>query len=118
MIAAGLFRLLFFTLLRFFKDDLSLIESAKKLRKQGSYSREELQVTFRALRKVISLLPIKNECFVLSLTMFSLCGDGAKLFFGMTPDRIPTVHAWVEWQDSIFTSDFGFQGKVLWTHSK
>ncbi len=121
MIGHGLLRLFLFLFYRLFKDDLFLVAKAKTLKRLHSPELDkELELTFKVLRKISGILPVSNKCFILSLTMFSLCGEGAVLFFGVAPGDIenPSCHAWVQWDDMVFNSDYGFQGSVMWTHSK
>lgn len=120
MIFSGLFRFLLFLLYRLYKDDNLLIELSKKMKRSSAGPQDPRLISvFKVLRKLATLLPIENKCFVLSLTMFSLCGEGAQLFFGMTPkESQPLCHSWVKWQTVEFNSDYSFQGNILWTHSK
>jgi hypothetical protein len=121
MIASGLLRLFLFLFYSLYKDDVFLIREAKHLKQISSVNQDvELKKIFRILRKVLLYLPVRNKCFFLSLTMFSFCGEGATLFFGAASgdNEIPKCHAWVQWQSNEFNSDYGFEGTILWTHSK
>jgi len=85
--------------------DEKTIFSFKKKKSILKIKKYELHKILVLMRHVCRLTLAANPCFLISLTLYSILPSPCKMHFGVKKENDNLVaHAWVEWQNTIFTT--------------